>query len=81
MLEELGSPAYKTASFEAVDQQLLKACARTGKPIRVSNGMYTKTEIAEALQTLQNVGAVAAGIFRCNSDIKAGEPLSLEILE
>jgi pseudaminic acid synthase len=71
MLEQLGSPAYKIASFEAVDHQLLQACARTGKPILVSTGMCTKTEIAEALQTLQNNGAVAVGIFRCNSGYPA----------
>ncbi|MBD25865.1 MAG: pseudaminic acid synthase [Candidatus Marinimicrobia bacterium] len=71
MLEALDTPAYKIASFEAVDHELMRACAETGKPILMSTGMCDKTEIAEALHTLQSSGASEVGIFRCNSGYPA----------
>ncbi len=74
MLEELGTPAYKIASFEAVDHELIRACAQTGKPILISTGMCDKTEIEESLNTLRNAGAREVAIFRCNS----GYPARLE---
>lgn len=74
MLEALDTPAYKIASFEAVDHELIKACARTGKPILLSTGMCNKTEIAEALRTIRDAGAREVGVFRCNS----GYPAKLE---
>src|SRR5690606_36847126 len=74
MLEKLDSPAYKIASFEAVDHQLMKACAETGKPILISTGMCEKKEIDEALQTLSDSGAKEVAIFRCNS----GYPANLQ---
>ena len=74
MLEELGTPAYKIASFEAIDRELIRACAKTGKPILVSTGMCNKAEITEALETLHATGAREEGIFRCNS----GYPAKLE---
>lgn len=71
MLEKLETPAYKIASFEAVDHQLMKACAQTGKPILISTGMCEKAEIDEALQTLSDAGAKEVAIFRCNSGYPA----------
>jgi pseudaminic acid synthase len=71
MLEELSTPAYKIASFEAVDHELMKACAQTGKPILISTGMCDKIEIEEALQTLRDAGAREVAIFRCNSGYPA----------
>jgi pseudaminic acid synthase len=71
MLERLDTPAYKIASFEAVDHELIKACAQTGKPILISTGMCDKTEIEESLQTLRDAGAREVAIFRCNSGYPA----------
>ncbi len=48
-LEGLGSPAFKIASFEAVDLPLIRRAAASGRPLVISTGLAAGTEIAEAL--------------------------------
>src|ERR1700761_9450069 len=45
---------YKVASYELLVGDLLKACARTGKPVVLSTGMATLDEIKAAARCLQN---------------------------
>ena len=66
-LEELGTPAYKVASFELVDIPLLEVIGRTGKPVIMSTGMATREEIHEAVSTLRASGSGAVALLKCTS--------------
>lgn len=52
-LEQLDVSAYKVASFEITDLELLERIAATGKPVVASTGMATLAEIDEAVRTLR----------------------------
>lgn len=50
---------YKIASYELLWDDLLIACARTGKPVVLSTGMATMAEIVHAVQVLRDAGAAS----------------------
>ena len=58
---------YKVASYELLVTDLLKACARTGKPVILSTGMATMDEIAKAAATLTGAGATDVTLLHCVS--------------
>jgi pseudaminic acid synthase len=60
-------PAYKIASFELVDLPLLRAVARTGRPMIVSTGMATLAEIEEAVETIRAAGGEQFALLKCTS--------------
>ena len=58
---------YKVASYELLVDELLKACARTGKPVVLSTGMATIEEIVHAARTLREGGASDVTLLHCVS--------------
>ena len=71
LLEDLNSPAYKIASFEAIDLQLIKYVALTGKPMIISTGMADQEEIEEAIVTAKEGGCSSLAILHCVSGYPA----------
>ena len=70
-LEKMDIPAYKIASFELNDINLLVKIAKTEKPIIISKGMATIEEIELALSTLRNNGAKDIALLHCVSSYPA----------
>ena len=67
LLEGLDAPAFKIASFEAIDLPLIARAARSGKPLIISTGMTSRQEIQAAVDTAQTAGAGGVVLLHCVS--------------
>lgn len=73
-LEQFNPPAYKIASFEITDYELIRYTASKGKPIIISTGIATIDEIQDAVNTCKEVGNEEIILLKCTS----AYPASLE---
>jgi N-acetylneuraminate synthase len=71
LLEDLNAPAYKVASFEVVDLNLIKYIASTKKPMIISTGMANEEEIQQAISAAKESGCKELAILHCVSGYPA----------
>jgi len=70
-LEELNMSCYKIASFENKDWPLLRKVAATGKPVIMSTGASTLSDIAESVGVLRESGCKDLVLLKCTSTYPA----------
>ncbi len=70
-LEDLGVSIHKVASFELVDLPLIEYMAKTKKPVILSTGMATVSEIRDAVETARGAGAKKVILLKCVSSYPA----------
>ena len=68
LLMELGVCAVKVASTDTTNLLFLEKVARTGKPIILSTGMCSLSEIKQAFQCLKENGAQEIALLKCTSN-------------
>lgn len=78
-LESLKSPIYKVASFENNHHPLLKKIAKTGKPIIMSTGASSLTDLTESVDVLNKNGCEDLILLKCTSNYPA-KPLNSNLL-
>ena len=66
-LESLDVPFHKIASFENTDLPLIARVAKTGKPVIMSTGMATISELHEAVTCLRDNGCQNFVLLKCTS--------------
>jgi pseudaminic acid synthase len=71
LLMDLNAPAFKIASFEAIDLPLIRYVASTGRPMIISTGMADGEEIEEAAQAARDGGCTQFALLHCVSGYPA----------
>ncbi|MGB9731814.1 MULTISPECIES: pseudaminic acid synthase [Calditerrivibrio] len=70
-LETLNVPIYKVASFEITDIPLIEYIASKGKPIIISTGIATLSDIQLAVDTCKDNGCKEITLLKCTSSYPA----------
>lgn len=70
-LEQFNPSAYKIASFEITDYELVRYTASKGKPIIISTGIATIDEIQDVVDIFRSVGNENIILLKCTSEYPA----------
>ncbi|WP_170000828.1 pseudaminic acid synthase [Campylobacter sp. RM16189] len=70
-LEQFNPPAYKIASFEAIDYDFVEYVAKKNRPIIISTGIVTHEEISDIVKICKNVGNNKIALLKCTSSYPA----------
>jgi len=71
LLEKMNSPAYKIASYEITDIPLIEYVASKQKPVIISTGIATLSDIEEAMAACRKVGNEQIILLKCTSSYPA----------
>jgi len=66
-LEDMNVPAYKVASLEITDIPLIEYIASKGKPVIISTGIATESDIEEAVSACKREGNSQIALLKCTS--------------
>lgn len=66
-LESIDVPVYKVASFEITDIPLIEYIASMGKPVIISTGIATLSDIEEAISACRKMGNNQISLLKCTS--------------
>ncbi len=70
-LESLDVPCYKIASFENTDTALIRRVAATGKPLIISTGMASLSDLDDMVATARQAGCRDLILLKCTSTYPA----------
>jgi N-acetylneuraminate synthase/N,N'-diacetyllegionaminate synthase len=78
LLDDLGIVAYKVASYELTHIPLLEHIAKKNKPVILSTGMATESEVRDAVECIYSAGNKQVIILHCVSQYPA-EPENINL--
>jgi N-acetylneuraminate synthase len=78
-LDGLDVPCFKIASFELTDIPLIRYAASKGKPLIMSTGMASLSEIEQAVKVARDVGCEQIILLKCTSTYPA-EPTNTNLM-
>lgn len=82
LLADIGVPAYKVASGDLTHHPLLQYVAEQGRPVILSTGMATVSEIREAVDVVEATGNEAVVLLHCTTDYPTPvEHVNLRMME